>query len=113
MIKKEFPVRFRPEVCGGVSTTVMKDLATSEELYHHGRLFAHALLMPGCSIGWHVHEHETEFYYILRGTPSVSDNGVLGEMHPGEVMVTGGGAGHSIANNSADTVEFLALILQE
>ena len=44
----------------------MKDLTDKEGLYGHGRLFAHVTVDPGCSIGYHPHEHETEFYYIIR-----------------------------------------------
>lgn len=39
----------------------MKDLTDKEGLYNHGRLFAHVTVDPGCSIGDHPHDHETEF----------------------------------------------------
>ena len=45
----------------------MKDLTDKEGLYNHGRLFAHVTVDPGCSIGDHPHDHETEFYYIIKG----------------------------------------------
>ena len=44
-----------------------KDIANQDELYGHARLFSHLIIEPGRSIGEHTHEHETEFFYILKG----------------------------------------------
>ena len=53
----------------------MKDLTDQKGLYDHGRLFAHVTIDPGCSIGDHPHDHETEFYYIIKGEGVFNDNG--------------------------------------
>ena len=53
----------------------MKDLTDKEGLYNHGRLFAHVTVDPGCSIGDHPHDHETEFYYIIKGEGVFNDDG--------------------------------------
>ena len=45
----------------------IKHLTDKEGLYGHGRMFAHITVDPGCSIGYHDHQHETEFYYIIKG----------------------------------------------
>lgn len=44
----------------------VKDLTDQKGLYGHGRLFTHTVVDPGCSIGYHTHDHETEFYYTSR-----------------------------------------------
>ena len=67
----------------------VKDLTDAAGLYHHGRLFTHTTVNPGCSIGYHTHEHETEFYYIIRGEAVFNDNGTEVILHPGDIGATG------------------------
>ena len=61
----------------------MKDLTDKKGLYDHGRLFAHVTVDPGCSIGDHPHDHETEFYYIIKGEAVFNDNGAEVTVRPG------------------------------
>lgn len=89
----------------------IKDLATAEELYHHGRLFAHIVVNPGCSIGYHDHVDETEFYYIIKGDPVFNDDGVEVVLHPGDICSTGYGASHGLENRTDTPVELVALIM--
>ncbi len=77
----------------------------------HARMMAEIVLQPGSSIGEHVHENETEYYIILRGTGTVTDNGVSKTMNPGDVMITGGGASHSIMNTGSEDLVFHAIII--
>jgi len=91
----------------------MKDLATREQMYDHARLFSHITLNPGCSIGYHPHQHETEFYYILKGDPILNDNGTEVTLHPGDVSATGYGQSHALENRTDEVVEFMALIVLE
>ena len=63
----------------------MKDLTDKEGLYNHGRLFAHVTVDPGCSIGDHPHDHETEFYYIIKGEGVFNDNGKEIVVRPGDI----------------------------
>lgn len=91
----------------------MKDLATKEEMYGHARLFATLTIDPGCSIGYHCHEHETEFFYVAKGEAVFNDNGEERVIHPGDVCSTGGGAGHSVENRTGEPVELVALIVLE
>lgn len=91
----------------------VKDLAGKEDLYHHGRLFTHTTVAPGCSIGYHTHEHETEFYYIIRGEAVFNDNGTEVILHPGDTGATGFGQGHGLENRGTEPVEMIALIITE
>lgn len=103
------------EACvqGGKGLTKLKELATPEQMYNHVRLFKHITLNPGCSIGYHTHEHETEFYYILKGEALFSDNGKEVILHAGDVAATGYGEGHSLENQSQESMELIALIVTE
>lgn len=89
------------------------DLATKEQMYGHARLFSQITLDPGCSIGYHIHEHETEFYFMLQGEAAVNDNGTEITLRPGDVTATAHGEGHSIENRTDEPVVFMALIVLE
>ena len=62
-----------------------------EDLYNSGRLFAHNVLEKDCGVGYHTHQGECEFYYILKGTPEYTDNGEVITLHPGDITYTGSG----------------------
>ena len=98
---------------GGKGTIQFKKLGEPEEMYKSASLFNHVTIQPGCSIGYHTHEHETEFYYILKGEAVFNDNGTEVLFHAGDVGVTGNGDGHGIENRSNEPVEMIALIVLE
>ena len=72
--KYDVPMYTLSENCPRVDTCVqngqglihIKHLTDKEGLYGHGRMFAHVTVDPGCSIGYHDHQQETEFYYIIK-----------------------------------------------
>ena len=75
------------------------------------RLMSELTLQPGCSIGNHCHESETEYYIILSGSGTVNDNGSEMQVNAGDVIITGNGASHSISNTSSALLVFLAVIV--
>lgn len=75
------------------------------------RTFALAQLKPGEEVAFHVHEGECEYYYILSGKGTYSDNGKEIEAIPGLVTFTPSGSGHGIKNTGAEMLEFIALII--
>ena len=75
------------------------------------RLLAEMTLTPGCSIGSHAHETETEYYIILSGTGEVDDNGEKKQVTAGDAIVTGGGDSHGIFNNGSEPLIFHAVIV--
>ncbi|MCI2055991.1 MAG: cupin domain-containing protein [Oscillibacter sp.] len=98
-------------VQGGKGLIHMKDLATKEQMYDHARLFSQITVNPGCSIGYHAHKDETEFYYILKGEAVFNDNGTEVTVHAGDVTATGYGESHSLENRTDEPVELVALIV--
>ncbi len=100
-------------VQNGKGLAKLKELATPEQMYNRARLFKHIVLDPGCSIGYHTHEHETEFYYMLKGEAVFSDNGTEVTLRAGDISATGYGEGHSLENRSQEPVELIALIIME
>lgn len=112
-VRSEDCTRGEKQVGGGNGMVQMKVLATAEEMYNNARLFNHVTIQPGCSIGYHAHDHETEFYYILSGQPVFNDNGTEVTLHPGDITKTGYGQSHSMENRGDAPVELLALIITE
>jgi mannose-6-phosphate isomerase-like protein (cupin superfamily) len=82
-----------------------------EELRGKTRLFARLRLAPGSSIGFHHHDGEEEIFYILSGEAAVSDAGAISRVGPGDALLTGGGAGHSIECTGSEPLVLLAVIL--
>ncbi len=111
--RSENCARTEAGIQGGKGLVKLKELASPEQMYGHCRLFKHITLEPGCSIGYHTHTHETEFYYILTGEALFDDNGTKAVLHAGDVAATGYGQGHSLENQSQEPVELIALIVTE
>jgi mannose-6-phosphate isomerase-like protein (cupin superfamily) len=114
MVTRSNDCTYRDECLrNGKGTVNIKDLTNREGLYGHGRLFAHITVEPGHSIGLHSHEHETEFFYIIKGEGLFNDDGALVTVKAGDVCATGYGASHSIENVSDAPMEMIALIVME
>ena len=96
---------------GDGDITVRHLLNGQEEMYGKGRVFAHSTLEPGCAIGYHVHENESETYYFYSGKGELNDNGTIVTVSAGDVAFTGTGEGHALKNIGDEPLEFIALIL--
>ena len=105
----------RKDVCvqNGKGLVHIKELTDKEGLYNHGRLFAHVTVDPGCSIGYHDHQHETEFYYIIKGEGVFNDDGKEVLVHAGDICARGYGKLHGLENKTDEPVELIALIVME
>lgn len=82
-------------------------------LQKHLRLLSEIVIPPGSSIGQHPHLAETEYYIILEGTALVNDNGAPIDVKPGDIVVTGGGASHSIEATGAVPLKMIAVIVTD
>ncbi|MCF0134689.1 MAG: cupin domain-containing protein [Blautia sp.] len=114
MIRKaeECKVEYREHMRDGKGTVQVTNLITSpEELNEKGRLFAKITLNPGCSIGYHVHENDSELFYIMQGTAKYTDGDTEKTVTAGDVTICPKGTGHSIANETDEVVEVIAVIV--
>ena len=102
---------YNEKMRGGNGTVEITNFATPEELNNKGRLFANITLRPGCSIGFHMHENESELFYVMKGEVLYNDNGTEYPASAGDVMLCPAGAGHAVANNSAEDAELCAVIV--
>lgn len=114
MIKRfnDFKTELRENMRGGDGVVVINNFVTPEELNNKGRLFAKLVLRPGCGVGYHIHENESELFYIIKGTAVYDDNGTKVTVSAGEVTITSSGEGHAIKNETNDDVELIALIVK-
>lgn len=113
MIKRvnEMEMEIKQNMRGGKGSIELTHIYKQEELTGKARLCAKVVINPGCSIGLHDHVNEEEIYIILKGKGVVTDNGVSSEVGPGDSILTGGGASHSIENFGDEPLELLAVIL--
>ncbi len=106
--KREFAVIDGIE--GGSGELILEMVADKRVNPSNVRLCAHAKLEPGSSIGYHVHNGESEIYYILSGKGLYDDNGTKREVAVGDVTYTPDGEGHSLENIGDCVLEFMAII---
>ena len=110
--KEECSIEYREHMRDGDGTVELTSFITSsEELCNKGRLFSRITLRPGTSIGFHIHEKDSELFYILTGTAEYNDDGEIRTVQAGDVTICPAGSGHGIANRSDETVELVALIV--
>jgi len=108
--RSEMKVESREKMRDGKGITTITHLVDCEN-EKNVRLIAEVTLPPGASVGEHKHESETEYYIIISGTGFVNDNGKETEIKAGDVIITGGGAFHSIANTGTVPLVFHAVIV--
>ena len=96
---------------GDGSVKLTSFISGPEELLNKGRLFSMITLEPGCGIGYHVHEGESELFYIVKGSAIYNDNGTESVVNVGDVMVCPPGTGHCIRCNGDETCELVAVIV--
>jgi mannose-6-phosphate isomerase-like protein (cupin superfamily) len=89
----------------------MTDLSAGMGTCKNCRLLSEIEIPPGAGIGRHDHQAETEYYIMLEGHAEVEDNGTKALVGPGDVVVTGNGAAHSITNTGMKPVKMIAVIV--
>jgi mannose-6-phosphate isomerase-like protein (cupin superfamily) len=87
----------RENMRGGKGNVEFVHLADCEK-EKNIRMLAEVTLQPGCSVGYHKHENETEYFIIVSGTGTVNDDGVEKEVKAGDMTITGNGASHGVIN---------------
>lgn len=71
-------------------------------------MYAEVVLKPGCNLGYHQHNGNSETIIVLSGTAEYNDNGKTMTLKVGDTVHCPDGEWHSIGN-SADATEDLHL----
>ncbi len=110
---ESMPVDRRAEMRGGAGTVTIQHLLGQADFSPgvNCRLCAKLTLPPGASIGPHEHRAEDEVYYITAGTGLLDDGETQTPVTVGDVILTGNGASHAIANTGEVDLEFVAMIV--
>jgi len=108
--RKEMKKEIKEKMRGGEGNTELVHLVDCEN-EKNIRMLAELTLKPGCSIGDHCHENETEYFIIVSGEGVVNDNGTEKPVIAGDVVITGNGASHSIRNNGSVPLVLHAVIV--
>ena len=89
MVRKT-EVAFVPNLRGGEGTVEIRHLLSKDELMGHASMYAHVIIPPHGSIGFHQHVENTEPYYVIKV-----------------------GQSHAIKNPFDEPLEFMALVINE
>ena len=114
MIKRKgsYEVDVRENMRGGKGAVRIEHFWKKDELKAKTRLCAKLTIQPGDSIGFHDHVDEEEVYLILRGQGQLSDGVNESIVNAGDTILTGDGAGHSVAALGDEPLEMIAVIVQ-
>ncbi len=106
----DMPVEQRLHMREGDGTVTLTAAFEKGEYASPLRLFSRITLPAGASIGYHVHENEEEFFYVLSGCGEMDDNGTVVSLKAGDATVTRSGEGHALRNTGEEPLEVLAVI---
>ena len=98
---------------GGGAIFVRSILNGPDETYQKARLFAHTTVYPNSAIVYHIHEGESETYYIVSGHGKFNDNGTIKEVGPGDVLFTGAGEGHGLETIGDEPINLVAVVFYQ
>lgn len=100
----DMPDTVLPKFKGGEGQYVAKMFTDSNNKIMRG------LLAPGCSIGLHTHDTNSEIIYILSGTGKVLCDGEYEPLSAGDCHYCPKGHGHSLINDSSGDLTFVAVV---
>ena len=109
--KDEHKIDYREHMRGGEGTVQLAGLMGT--LPQHMRLFSVITLKQGTSIGYHVHENETELFYFVSGTGRVQDDENFFDVTAGDAMSTSSGHGHGVQNTGSEDLVIVAAIVKD
>ena len=107
----EQKVSIREYMRGGKEYVRQKTL--SAQLPENARIFSTLTLIPGASIGYHVHEGETELFYFVEGHGRVQDDDRFYDVCEGDCLATFSGHGHGVENTGSRDLVIVAAIIKD
>lgn len=93
---------------GGNGDVIIEHYLDEKLLNDSVVMYAKVILKPGCSLGYHKHEGNSETIVVLAGTAEYNNNGTPVTLHAGDKVHCPSGESHAIGN-SADAKEDLLL----
>lgn len=113
-IKKASRNIAKVEGAQGGAGHILKDVLINEtQCGENCKMFADIVLEPGCEVGVHTHNGDTETYYIVEGSGSYNDNGEIVRIKAGDVTFCDDGQCHGLVNDGDVDLRMVALILKK
>ena len=100
----QIPETVIPHMRGGEGEVLARMFVNEDTKIMHGTL------KPGCSIGLHTHETDSEMIYILSGGGKVLCDGVYEPLSAGSCHYCPKGHAHSLINDGGEDLVILAMI---
>ena len=101
----------KENVFGGKGAVFFEYLLDQQQLGGMCRLYAKITMKPGTSLGYHVHQGDSEAYYILSGEGLYTNQEGSSTVASGDVTFTADGQGHAIENQGDRDLVFMALVI--
>ena len=101
----------RANMRGGAGTVRLEHWFRSGDFKAKVRLCARMVIAPGASIGEHSHEADDEIYIVLSGQGRILEDGAWQDIRPGDAILTGNGASHSVENTGDAPLVIAAVII--
>lgn len=98
-------------LAGGTGSVTITHILDKEQMKDKCRMYAKVTIQAGSSLGYHVHQGESETYYILSGEGEYNDNGTTRIVKPGDMTFTPSGKGHGLKPIGGTPIVFMALII--
>ncbi len=95
---------------GGNGSAILNMIHQTND-FKNVKMMTTVTLKPGCSIGFHEHIEETEYYYILEGNGLVKESSGETVVGKGDTVITTDKQTHAIENQSDKDLVFLAIIV--
>ncbi|EMR07040.1 hypothetical protein C772_01176 [Bhargavaea cecembensis DSE10] len=110
MIKQVSEKEFIEKPRRGDGSMEISRIVTKEDKIEGIDLFARVTVHPHSAIGYHIHEDDSEVYYLLEGKGIFNDNGERVNVQAGDFCVIRQGQGHGIENPYDEKIEMIALV---
>ncbi|WP_196592799.1 cupin domain-containing protein [Pectinatus sottacetonis] len=112
LMKKQEIIRTEKKA-GGKGHVLIEHLITPTEMKDKCQMFAKVTLEPGCSLGYHKHQGNTETYHVIKGSGIYNNNGNEITVKTGDTTFCPNGESHGIENISSSNLVFIALIIND
>ena len=96
----------------GKKIIALYDLKDFEGMSDKINQFSFVELGVGEEVKFHVHEGDSENYFIVEGKGLYNDNGIEIEVSDGTITFTPSGQGHALKNIGCKTLKFIALVIK-
>lgn len=110
MIKQTEGKEFIEKPRGGEGSMEISRIVTAADKVDGIDLFARVTVHPHSAIGYHIHEDDSEVYYLLEGKGIFNDNGKRVNVQAGDFCMIRKGQGHGIENPYDGKIEMIAMV---